>query len=312
MNSAQFPCIELPREWFAEAGVFAYGVSEPEMVDSYDLDIYGTWLRNGEHGEMSYMERYSEVRSDPRLLLPGVKSLISCAFSYYSGKHHRYIASYALGSDYHEVIRGRLEKVASRIKAVYGGETRVCVDTAPLRERYWAVRSGVGFSGLNGHLIVPGAGSYFFLGEVLCTVAVRPTSPLGITRCEGCGKCVRACPAQALRGDGSVDARKCLSYLTIEYRGEFDADTCLHGRLYGCDICAAVCPYNSVPPLCTVEELLPRPEVMSVTPNDVVDMTQTDFSRIFSHSAIKRAKLAGLQRNAHRLLKESGDSCHEK
>ena len=183
-----------------------------------------------------------------------------------------------------------------------GCATRVCVDTAPLRERYWASKCGVGFRGLNGHLIVPGKGSYMLLGEILAT-APLPSTPALDRDCGLCRRCVAACPAGALRPDGTVDARRCLSYLTIEHRGALPEGTDLHGRLYGCDACAMACPHNacSTAPE-TLPELRPRAAVAALTAREAAVMTQEQFSAIFTHSAIKRAKLAGLQRNACALM----------
>ena len=290
-----------------EAGVTAFGVADCGPIDSTDAAVFDNWIARGMHAGMDYMERHADLRRDPQSLLPGCRSVVSCAIAYDCGVHHPGIATYALGNDYHEVVRRNLERVAAFIRETIGGETRVCVDTAPLRERYWAVRAGVGFMGINGHLIVPGAGCACFLGEILTTVRIEPTRPLDQTRCdqtrcEECGACVKACPTGALRGDGSVDARRCLSYLTIEHRGDFPTGTDLHGRLYGCDACVRACPHNRAG-LCTVDELQPRPEVMEVTADMAAVMTQEDFSRRFSHSAIKRAKLAGLHRNAAALLR---------
>lgn len=255
---------------------------------------------------MSYLANHELLRSDPRLLLDGAQSVISFAFPYYSAVAHAsqdYVARYALGDDYHEVVRRRLDVVAQKVRDTFGGDTRVCVDTAPLRERYWAARSGIGFIGLNGHLIIPGAGSYFFLAELLTTVAFRPTeTPDGRAgRCEGCGRCVKACPGGAIGADGSFDASKCLSYLTIEHRGDFPDGTNLHGCLYGCDVCSDVCPHNANPPITIIAEFAPRPAVVALTAERVGEMSRADFSTIFRHSAIKRAKLAGLQRNARKI-----------
>ena len=157
--------------------------------------------------------------------------------------------------------------------------------------------SGVGFTGCNGLLIVPGMGSYFFLGEILTTVRFEPTLPLDID-CGSCGRCVKACPGKALDGSGAVDARRCLSYMTIEHRGDFPEGFTTGGRLVGCDTCQAVCPHNRQPLESTIKEFSLRPDYKKLTPGYIQSMTQGEFSTIFSHSAIKRLKLEGLKRNS--------------
>jgi len=257
------------------------------------------------HGDMQYMERYRDLRSDPRLLLPGAKSIISVAFNYFHHGQcdgaHGAIAAYSHGDDYHEVVRERLSAVAKEIEDTYGGTTRVCVDTAPLLERFWAVRAGVGFIGRNHMLIVPGIGSYVFIGCILTTLEITADSPCTLS-CDGCGRCISSCPGNALSADG-LDARKCLSYLTIEYRGGFPDDLDLHGCLYGCDTCQRVCPHNAGAPPTEIPEFTPRPALASLTPEKAAAMTQAEFSAIMRRSAIKRTKLAGLQRNALQLLR---------
>lgn len=319
-------------------GVFKSGIARIAPLPDDETALYRSWLAQGMNGGMEYMANHSELRRDPQLLLPGAVSLISCAFSYYYpvnwGADGLRWARYSLGRDYHEVVRERLSRVAEWLTEETGAECRVCVDTAPLRERYWAVQAGLGFIGLNDQLIIPGAGSYFFLGEILTTLPLEPDEPCRLT-CGSCRACHRSCPGQALSLAGIpvsnpsptsapflfltelqrripprlrplLDARKCLSYLTIEHRGEFPSGTRLGNHIYGCDTCQEVCPHNSNPPVTEVPEFIPRPEILALTRDDISAMTQADFSRIFTHSAIKRTKLAGLQRNAG-FIKPSGD-----
>lgn len=203
---------------------------------------------------------------------------------------------YARGDDYHEVVRERLSAMADEISGLWGGDTRVCVDTAPLRERYWAMKAGLGFIGRNNHLIIPGHGSYFFLGEILTTLRFHPDTPLE-TGCGNCHRCIDACPGGALTPDGAIDTRRCLSYLTIEHRGELPEGTRLGNRIYGCDECQRACPHNRQAAATAERRFHPRPAIMSLTRDDIDSMTQEQFSTIFSHSAVKRAKLAGLKRN---------------
>lgn len=293
------------KRWVAEVDGIACGIADAGMVADADIEQFDRWIGHGMHGEMGYMERYRELRCDPRLLLEGAQSLVVVAFAYFHGDQTEgnlaAIASYAHGDDYHEVVRERLERVAQRIRTTYGGATRVCVDTAPLFERYWAVRAGVGFIGRNRMLIVPGSGSYVFIGEILTTVKLQADAP-NEGHCDGCGKCVASCPGGALTADG-IDARKCLSYLTIEHRGEFDEDVDLCGWLYGCDACQRVCPHNNGLNDTAIAEFKAREALRGLTPERVDAMQQEEWSAVMRRSAIKRAKLAGLQRNARQLRK---------
>lgn len=279
-----------------DLGFYKIGFAQVQSVDAVATRQYADWIASGCHGEMSYLERYLELREDPHLLLPSAKTIIVCAASYYTGVRQTpdkpQIATYALGRDYHEVLRERLMRLSEFI----GGETRVCVDTAPVRERYWAVRAGVGFIGRNSQLIIPDAGSYFFLGEILTSLIFEPDEPCSQS-CLNCGVCVSACPGGAIMENRAIDARRCLSYLTIEYRGELPEDVTLGNRIYGCDVCQTVCPHNEKPITAVIEDFKPTDELLALDRDAFATMTQEQFSVLFRHSAIKRTKLSGLQRN---------------
>lgn len=307
--SAPSPSTEILQRILSRQGVHHFAVCRAGTVDTESEKRYRRWLEEGCNASMDYLSRHADLRSDPRLLLQGAQSVICCAVSYWHPQASQtpYFAAYALGSDYHEVLRRRLSAAAAEITEAFGGETRVCIDTAPVDERYWAEHSGLGVTGRNGCLIVGNCGSMCFLGEILTTIELPcHSSEKKLHTCGDCGKCIRACPTGALRGDGTVDARRCLSYLTIEHRGDFAEGTDLHGRLYGCDICAKVCPHNALPEVTDIAEFVPREEVVALTPEQVASMSQEDFSRIFTHSAVKRAKLEGLRRNARTLLSADG------
>ena len=288
-----------------EAGAVATGIAKARPVDQEAEDLYQSWINAGRHGEMEYMERYAEVRHDPRLLLNGAESIIVAAFNYYTPANHGEAvaggsgplkwARYALGRDYHEEIRDRLSAVAGEITSLTGAQCRVTVDTAPLRERYWAVEAGLGFIGVNNQLIIPGTGSWVLLGEIITTLPLEADEPCRLS-CDGCMRCVKACPGRALDGHGGMDAGRCMSYLTIEYRGEGPIGC--GDRIYGCDICQEVCPHNSCASPSEIPAFAPRKSILSLTRDDILTMEQGEFSRIFTHSAIKRTKLAGLRRNA--------------
>ncbi|MDE7125967.1 MAG: tRNA epoxyqueuosine(34) reductase QueG [Muribaculaceae bacterium] len=283
-------------------GIVRVGFAEAAPVDDEAEEYYRHWIASRRHAGMEYMERYSDVRSDPRLLLEGARTVISCAVAYpappVQAPGTLRIASYALGRDYHEVVRMMLFELAARAVDIYGGSVRVCVDTAPIRERYWAVRSGIGFVGRNNQLIVPGIGSRVFLGEIITTARIPADKPCALG-CEGCMACVKACPGKALDGLHCVDSMRCLSYLTIEHRGELPAGTSLRGHFYGCDVCQDVCPHNRVADDSMVpSDLRPRPGLLTLTAGELSSYTSGDYRRLTSHSAMRRAPLRQLLRNA--------------
>ncbi len=247
---------------------------------------------------MEYCARYADVRNNPCLLLEGCRTVISTAWAY-PRVDDTLIASYALVHDYHYVLKQKLEELATRIADHWGGSTRAVVDTAPMRERYWAVKAGVGFVGINNMLIVPGVGSYVFLAELLWTEAVAPDEQCTLS-CAGCEACVKACPGGALDSDGTVDARRCLSCLTIETRDPLPEHLRLT-MMYGCDVCQRVCPHN--------RDAAAQPTVFErdtaideLTPESVMAMTSSHYRKVVSHSAMRRVRLSQLQRNAQALL----------
>lgn len=303
MNSTASPC-SLADDIVARAraaGACAAAFADAGPLTPAELAPFGRWLADGRHAGMSYMEKYAELRADPRTLLEGARTVLCTAFAYGPvGHRHPLIADYALGEDYHTALRTALTSVAQAMEtAVPGSATRICIDTAPLRERVLAVRAGLGFVGLNNLLIVPGVGSRVFLAEILWTEAVPAAPPAAKTTCEGCGACVAACPAHALDGTGGLDARRCLSYLTIEHRGELpDGLPLAHRRIYGCDICQDACPHNRGVANAILPAFNPLPEVMDLTLADMAGIGDVDFRRIFRRSAIFRLKAANMRRNA--------------
>lgn len=275
-------------------------ISLDSPVEPAAVERYRAWLAEGRHAGMKYLEKYDDLRQDPRTLLEGARTLIAVAFPYFTDeKINLPVSLYARGRDYHEVVRERLTGIAAALP----GDSRVCVDTAPLRERYWAQRAGLGFIGKNNQLIIPGSGSFFFLGFILNTMTYQDyTADKSSDQCGSCRKCVDACPGRCLSDDGrGLDARRCLSYLTIEHRGPLPPSLfTLHPSpftLYGCDICQRVCPHNAGARPTPIADFHPSEEFAALTVDDISKMTPGEFNRLFRHSAIKRAKLAGLQRN---------------
>lgn len=297
MDIATLSVKEAIREAILAAGACRVGFAVAEPVDKAVSEGYADWIAGGCHAEMGYLDRYHDVRNDPRLLLDGTRTVISCAFDYRQAERHPLFADYSLGVDYHEVIRRRLTPVAEEMCRSFGGETRICVDTAPIRERYWAARAGVGFIGLNGLLIVDGIGSKVFLAEIIWTGEVSPDASRLGESCSQCGVCLKVCPGLALKGDRTLDARRCNSYLTIEHRGDLPEDLKLPGRIYGCDICQDVCPHNRADGATNIPEFSPSEVLMRLDIEAISHLTPESFNQIFRHSAVRRTKLTGLLRN---------------
>ena len=276
---------------FAAAGVLA--ASRP-----LSFERYRAWLEKGFHGEMAYLERDAAARMRFDTILPFTKSVLAVARPI-PGVGPGNVAQYARGEDYHRVVRRHLKEVVEDLRplAPRGSHFRVCVDTAPLLERELAVRAGLGFIGKNGLLIVPGLGSHVVLGEILTDVALAPTAAPadpGADRCGSCTACLDACPTQAFVGPRVLDARKCLSYLTIEKRTPFTAkeEDALAGRLFGCDDCQDVCPFNEA------RGSEPFGGAASLDPGEILALSEEGFRARFFGSAVWRATRDGLVRNA--------------
>ncbi len=290
-------------------GFYCCGLAKAERVSLEAEREYMAWLRNGGHASMDYLERNVEKRLDPRLLVDGVRTIVSVALSYAPSENFAddelKLASYALGQDYHDVVKKRLAKLA---QALGIEEYRVFCDSAPVLERYWAERSGIGWIGKNRQLIIPHAGNMFFLGELfIMDEADEYDSPCE-NRCGSCRKCIEACPMSCL-GMEHFDAFKCLSYQTIENRGEISAEARakLGDMFYGCDRCTKVCPWNSFSVPAAVEEFLPKAELMAMKREDWRNLSVEDYRRLFKGSAVKRAKYEGLRRNIDAVLEERGE-----
>lgn len=292
------------RQRVLAAGAHAVGFAAAGEVDGDDTALFGRWREGGRHASMQYMERYDDVRRDPRLLLDGARTLIVALFSYHSGQTCGAvprIAEYARGRDYHLELRERLAGVGEWLCREHGGAVRACVDTAPLRERYWAVRAGLGFCGRNGQLTRPGEGAGFFIATLLWTGSVEPDEPWRGDGCGDCRRCVEACPGRALAGDGSVDARRCISYLTIESRDSIPEGTNLAGNLYGCDVCRRVCPHAAGAPTTLVAAFAPREDLCAMSLDDWMNITPGNFKRLTRDSAMSRVRLDHLKATARRL-----------
>ncbi len=285
----------------ARLGFSACGLARAERVDQMQEARFRKWIAEGKHGEMDYLARNIEKRMDPRLLVEGAQTIVAVAMNYLPAHlpEKPPLASYAYGKDYHDVVRERLLALMQSLNLKPYEDGRAFVDTAPVDERYWAVKAGLGWTGRNGQLIIPRAGSYFFLGEL---ILVHPSDAYDSPKrnlCGNCRACVDACPAGALCGDGSMDARKCLSYLTIEHRGPLpeEAGEQMGDCFYGCDRCAEVCPWNRFARPTQEAAFAPSAELLRMKTEDWRTLDVETYRRLFKGSAVKRAKYEGLKRN---------------
>lgn len=288
-------------------GFTACGIVEAAPVDDATATAFRRWIAEGCHGEMGYMARNVEKRLDPTLLMPGCRSLIVVALSYCPAERipdtEYQLSCYAYGRDYHEVVKEKLFRLMAFIRQMTGEALpcRAFVDTAPIFERYWAQQAGLGWTGRNHQLIIPHAGSYFFLGIIATSLALHADVPCP-NRCGICHRCVDACPTGALATSVSTitfDARRCVSYQTIEQKSPIPSDISqkLVGRIYGCDTCQRVCPWNRFAQPTAEEAFRPSPELLSMKHADWHHLTPDRYATLFVHSAVNRAGYDGLMRN---------------
>ncbi len=297
--------------WAIEAGFDFAGVASLEP--SANGEAFRRWLGRGDHADMEYMGRRVELRLDPSAVLEGSRSALCVALRYaphadesnVSGDLWPRVARYARGRDYHDVMGERLAALGRRIDSAFPGErTRWYVDTGPLLERELAARAGLGAVGKNTMLLHPAHGSYFLLGELLLTLDLSPDLPIA-DLCGSCTRCLDACPTGALPEPYRLDSNRCLSYWTIEHRGEFspaaDALVAEGGWVFGCDICQEVCPWNASPGPVGHPELAVADGRRGLRLADLVSMSREGYLAAFRGSPLKRAKLDGLRRNARAL-----------
>ncbi|MFQ5944050.1 MAG: tRNA epoxyqueuosine(34) reductase QueG [Anaerolineales bacterium] len=294
-------------------GFSLIGVTSPDPPPH--LDVYENWLNQGRHGEMAYLAtgRAIRRRANPRELLPGCESILVLGMNYLPKQPSRGgIAAYAVGDDYHDVLTDRLVQLVSLLGGRLGREINTCyyTDTGPLLERELAQRAGLGWIGKNTCLINPEHGSYFFLAEVLLDVPLVPDTPVKTDHCGRCTLCIEACPTDCILPDRTLDATRCISYLTIELkRAVPDELRGLTGEwVFGCDICQQVCPWNlrfAKPSSDRVFQT--RPFLRKPRPSDFIKLSIEDYRRELSKSPLKRAKRGGLLRNAALAAANSGD-----
>lgn len=284
-------------------GFNACGISPAACLED-ERDYLKSWLTRGFHGLMGYMENHADKRVDPTRLVPGAKSVISVLINYFPAAHQQdpeapVLSKYAYGEDYHQVIRKKLRGLFRFIHESVAPVTgRYFVDSAPVLEKAWAARSGLGWIGKNTCLISKNLGSFVFIGELVVDIPLHYDEPVP-DYCGTCTRCIDACPTGALVAPHRLDARRCISYLTIENKGELaqEFQGSMMNRVFGCDICQDVCPWNRKASAHNVKEFNPAPRVMAMTRNNWHLLDEQQYEELFARSAVKRTGLSGLRRN---------------
>ena len=263
------------------------------------------WLNQGMQGSMHYMERYFDLRTDPGKLVPGARSVITVLMNYFPRHQQRpdapRISKYAYGKDYHEIIRGKLNELLACLTAQIGEiQGRGFVDSAPVLERTWASRSGLGWVGKNGNLITRQSGSFFFIATLITDLKLQYDDPMARDYCGSCRRCIEACPTEAIGENRVINGSKCISYYTIELKDQL-IPSGMQGRfknwMFGCDVCQDVCPWNRFSHPTTEPAFEPLREVLNFSTGDWEALTEEKFKDIFRHSPLKRSKYAGVRRN---------------
>lgn len=295
------------KEYAYSLGFDVCGICRASEVEPEQQEYLRRWIQNSYQADMDYMARNGDKRLNPALLVEGARSIICVALNYYpavkQSEDHPQFAYYAYGKDYHYVVKEKLNKLFDYIKSLEPSlQGRIFVDTAPILERYWAAKAGLGFIGKNSLLIIPKKGSYFFLGELIVNLELDYDEPLNIS-CGNCTRCLDACPTKAIVKPKVIDAKKCISYQTIENKGEIDEAVIpnLNNCFYGCDICQQVCPYNRYARPHSTKEFNPNELFLDLSLIKLEGLTVEEYQRIFKGSAVKRAKYSGLKRNLEAL-----------
>ncbi|MDG1777849.1 MAG: tRNA epoxyqueuosine(34) reductase QueG [Flavobacteriaceae bacterium] len=284
-------------------GFLSCGISKAEFLEEEAFRLE-SWLNQNKHGKMHYMENHFDKRLDPTLLVEGSKSVVSLTYNYFSENLQQdskapKISKYAYGIDYHYVIKDKLNQLLEFIKEEIGDvHGRAFVDSAPILEKAWAKKSGLGWIGKHSNILTQKAGSFYFLAELIIDLELE--SDHAVTdHCGTCTACIDACPTDAITEPYSVDGSKCISYFTIELKENIPTD--MKGKfdnwMFGCDVCQDVCPWNRFSKQHNEPLFNPKPELLSMTKKDWEEITQETFNKVFKKSAVKRTKYTGLTRN---------------
>lgn len=284
-----------------ELGFDFCGISASGFLES-EAPRLEKWLNAQMHGQMQYMSNYFDKRLDTTLLVEGSKSVVSLMFNYFPEHQiettHK-VSKYAYGEDYHDVLKNKLRTLVARTQEILGEyDFRIFVDSAPVLEKAWAVKSGLGWQGKNGNIIAKKNGSFFFLAEIICDLEMIYDHPT-TNHCGNCTKCIDECPTEAITEPYVIDGSKCISYLTIELKENIPTEfkNQLNNWAYGCDICQDVCPWNRFSKAHKEEAFAPLPELEYMFSEDIEHITEETFKKVFKKSAIKRTKFSGFVRN---------------
>ncbi|TAL46564.1 MAG: tRNA epoxyqueuosine(34) reductase QueG [Chitinophagaceae bacterium] len=280
------------------------GIAKAEILND-DARRLEQWLNKGMHGSMQYMEKYFDLRIDPCKLVPGAKSVITVLLNYFPAQQQKpsapKISKYAFGKDYHDVIRQKLNELISLIKINIGEiHGRGFVDSAPVLERTWAERSGLGWVGKNGNLINKKSGSFFFIATLITDLELEYDDGFAKDYCGTCTRCIDACPTDAILPDKVVDGSKCISYFTIELKDTLipaGMKNKFENWMFGCDICQDTCPWNRFSKPTNEIEFTPIPEVLNLSTKEWEEMSEEQFKIIFKNSPMKRSNYTGIKRN---------------
>jgi epoxyqueuosine reductase len=288
------------------------GVAKAVKLES-DAQHLESWLNKGMHGSMQYMEKYFDMRIDPTLLVQGAKSVITLMLNYFPGQQQDstapLIAKYAYGKDYHEIIKNKLNHLLHILNTEIGAiNGRGFVDSAPVLERSWAQRSGLGWIGKNGNLITRQSGSFFFIATLIVDIELEYDDAFAKDYCGTCTKCLDSCPTNAILDNKVIDGGRCISYFTIELKDMLipnEMKDKFQNWMFGCDICQDVCPWNRFSKPTAEIEFKPIPEILNLSSKDWEHMSEETFKHIFKHSPLKRAKYKGIQRNLKFIKKDN-------
>lgn len=280
------------------------GIAKAEYLNE-DAKRLEQWLNKGFNGSMHYMENYFDLRVDPQKIVPGAKSVITVLKNYFPSQQQNIntpkISKYAWGKDYHEVIKQKLNELTHLMKQELGNiHGRGFVDSAPVLERAWANKSGLGWIGRNGNLITKQSGSYFFIATLIVDIELKYDDAFAKDYCGSCSKCIDHCPTEAILPNKVIDGSKCISYFTIELKDELLPQN-MKGKfdnwMFGCDVCMDVCPWNRFATPNTELSFTPIPEILNLTTDEWLSLKEDMFKEIFRHSPLKRSKWKGIQRN---------------
>lgn len=280
------------------------GIAKAVSLDE-DARRLESWLHKGFHGKMQYMENYFDLRINPQKLVPGAKSVITLMQNYFPAEQQKtntpHIAKYAYGKDYHFIIKDKLHEFLFELNTQIGEITgRGFIDSAPVLERAWAVKSGLGWVGKNGNLITKQSGSFYFIATLIVDIELNYDEPYAKDYCGSCTKCIDSCPTNAILPNKTINGSKCISYFTIELKDEIlpnEMKNKFNNWMFGCDVCQDVCPWNRFSKPNTDNSFAPIPEILNLSTKEWEVMSEETFKKVFKYSPLKRSKYSGIIRN---------------